>query len=247
MTLFDQNKTNFQIDPSKEYLGELVGEGKKFKDAEALAKGKLESDGFIDRLQRENAEMRADFMRLKEEHDAVPRLQELIDRLSKQPDANSELTPDANAKDQKPAIELKDIESLFENKYQEQRSRERQDDNYRTVQSKLRERYGENYQTHLKTTMDSLGLSESFVENMARENPRAFEQIFMPARSNEGFEAPPPSNRRSDPFAPSVKQRDWKFYEAMRKDPKRVTEYWSPKVQNQMHSDAEALGDAFYS
>ncbi len=244
MTLFDPKTNDFQIDPDKDYMEELVGEGKKYKDPQALAVSRLEADAFIERLKRENAEMRNDFLRLKEEHDAAPRLQELLDKLSTQTDVNSN-QPDVNTED-KPAIDLKEIESLFENKYQEQRSRERQDENYRTVQGKLRERYGDNYSIHLKTQMESLGLSESFVENMARENPRAFEKIFLPANTSESFQAPPASSRRSDPFAPTTKKRDWNYYEAMRKDPKRVAEYWSPKVQNQMHSDSEALGDAFY-
>ncbi len=243
MSLFDPMNTNDSIDPNKNYLEELIGEDKKFKDAEALARGKLEADLFIERLKREQAELRSDFARLKEEHDAVPRLQELIDRISKQPDANSH-QPDANAEDKKPAIDLKEIESLFESKYEERRSKERQDSNYQSVQSKLRERYGENYQNHLKTTMETLGLSQTFVENMAKENPRAFEKIFMPAVTPEGFEAPPHSTKRSDPFAPAVKARNWNYYEDLRK--KDATLYWSPKMQNQMHADSERLGESFY-
>ena len=41
-------------------LFELVGEGKKFKTVEDLAKGKIEADNFIVRLQQEQAELRAE-------------------------------------------------------------------------------------------------------------------------------------------------------------------------------------------
>ena len=44
--------------PQGTSLDQLVGEGKKFTDTEALAKGKFESDLFIKQLQEENATLR---------------------------------------------------------------------------------------------------------------------------------------------------------------------------------------------
>ena len=48
------------IDPAtiENPLETLVGEGKKFKDADALARAAIEKDRFILQLQAENAQMR---------------------------------------------------------------------------------------------------------------------------------------------------------------------------------------------
>src|SRR5690349_8192148 len=46
--------TNDSTDP----FAELVGEGKKYADAAALAKAKKEADSFIEQIKRENAELR---------------------------------------------------------------------------------------------------------------------------------------------------------------------------------------------
>ena len=41
-------------------LTELVGEGKRYATVEALAKGRLDADAFIEQLKRENAGLRED-------------------------------------------------------------------------------------------------------------------------------------------------------------------------------------------
>jgi hypothetical protein len=63
-------------------LEALVGEGKKFKTAEDLARGKLEADNFVKQLQTELATLREDLNgRIK--------LEEFMDRLEKTPTATA--------------------------------------------------------------------------------------------------------------------------------------------------------------
>src|SRR5689334_15076479 len=57
-SLFDTLNALPEIDPAKDYTLELIGEGKKYKDAQAAARALLEKDNFIQRLQAENAEAR---------------------------------------------------------------------------------------------------------------------------------------------------------------------------------------------
>ena len=45
----------FEEPTSPSVLGDLVGDGRKFNDVEALAKGKLEADKFIEQMKQENA------------------------------------------------------------------------------------------------------------------------------------------------------------------------------------------------
>lgn len=238
--LFDQNTTP-SFDDNKDYLEELVGEGKKFKDAQALAKGKAESDAFIESLKREQAQLRDEYLRLREEYNAVPRLQELVDQLS-----NTQLPPSDNNPPNDgipPAIKPEDIENLVSQKINESKVREKEESNYREVQAKLRERFGDNYPIALKSQIESLGLTEDFVNDLARRHPAVFYKTFGLENQNNKdlFQAPPPSTARV--FSPSNRKRDWTYYEELRT--KQPTVYWDPKTQVQLHKDYAEQGDAF--
>jgi len=77
-SLLDSNDSP-QLDSNKAYLEQLVGDGKKFKTAEDLARGKAESDSFIEIMKVRMDELRADHLRLREEHQASAQLKDLID------------------------------------------------------------------------------------------------------------------------------------------------------------------------
>jgi hypothetical protein len=43
--------------------------------------------------------------------------------------------------------------------------------------------------------------------------------------------------------ADAQRKRTWQFYQQLKND--NPSKYWSPKIQAQMHRDADALGDGF--
>src|SRR6478752_10635011 len=69
-----------QIDPNKNYLEELVGEGRKFKSPEELARGKAESDLYIEHMKGRMDELRQDYTKLHNEYNAGPKLKETLDQ-----------------------------------------------------------------------------------------------------------------------------------------------------------------------
>lgn len=244
MTLFEPNKDPQlpQIDESKDYYEEYVGEGKKFKDAKELAKAKATSDAFIEQLKAEQAALRQEYFALREDYNARPALQELIDQL-KTPHTSSDNTT-AND-DVPPALKPEEIEALVARKLQEAELTKKQQENEKTVQAKLKERYGEDYNKYLQNQISNLGLTEEFADNLARNHPQVFIKTFgLDASAKDTFNAPPRGSLQSSFNTPSVK-RDWNYYEAMRKDPKRYQEYWNPKTQLQMIQDKIDLGEAF--
>src|SRR5882762_1576622 len=85
-SLLDNTNLPNQLDSNKAYLEQLVGEGKKFKTAEDLARGKAESDSFIEIMKARMDELRADHLRLREDHQASAQLKDLIDSLQKSKD-----------------------------------------------------------------------------------------------------------------------------------------------------------------
>jgi hypothetical protein len=238
---------NLDVDPNKNYLTELVGEGKKFKSPEELAKGKAASDLYIKQMERRIDEMRQDYLKLREEHNAGPKLQELIDKLAQKQHASSENTLDANdVNNTAPVFDTKQIESLVSSKIQELETSKRQQENYRSVQEKLIERFGPNYKTHLKQHIDELGITDEFANNLALTAPKVFMKTIGldQPQKREGFQAPPRSEERRDNFSPTAgHKRTWSYYQQMKKE--NPTLYYDPKTLVQITKDAVELGDAF--
>jgi len=248
--LLDPNSTqDDQIDPAKNYLQELVGEGKKFRTPEELARGKAESDAYIKTLERGRDELRQDYLKMREENVARAKLEELIGQLeSKQQHQDSSAdTTRPDEKNIQPQWDSKQIESLVSSKIQEHELTRKQEQNFNMVRSKLQERYGNNYQSILKQQIDGLGLTEDFVNNLARQHPSVlFKTLDLDTQVQpNNFQAPPKSSdNRTSSFTPQgPKERTWSYYQELKKaNPKA---YYDPKTQVQMHHDAIALKEKF--
>lgn len=245
--LFQQTQNNEPtIDENKNYLEELVGEGRKFKDVEALAKGKHYSDAMIKVMERQLDDLRAENERNRTELLATTRLQELIDQARSSP--QNPVTPNPNVNDnEKSGLKMEDIESLFSNKLQEHENAKRERENFNTVQNKLKEKYGENFHTHLIEHQKTLGLTAEEINSMARRQPQVLIKAFgldAPAQQNNLFQAPPRSNQRNDNFAPRGEvKRTWSYYQEMKK--KNPGLFHDPQTNIQMQQDYIALGAAF--
>lgn len=236
-----------QLDDTKNYLADLVGEGKKFRTAEELARGKYESDSYIETMKRRQDELREDYLKLKADYDARAKLEELLDLNNiprNQPKSNElPLVTDKES----PKLDPKEIESLVSKQIQEHESNRKQTDNFNIVKNKLIERYGRNYQTVLADQISELGLTEADVDALARKSPNAFFKTMgldQPVKT-ENFQAPPRTQQRSDNFAPrGEKKRSWSYYQELKKSNPRL--YLDPKIAVQMHKDAQEMGEAFY-
>jgi hypothetical protein len=229
------------IDPNKEYLPELVGEGKKYKDPEALAKSRLYADEHIRNLEAEKAELLEDHLKLREEYNKALNLQELLDRLEAK-QSTVDYT-NQNTENNREPLKMDELENFLETKLNARDAKRREEENAQIVQRKLEEHFGSDFNRHLKSQAESLGMTAEEVNKMARTNPKAFERLFLATPTTDLFQAPPASTQRSTTFAPSTTKRDWKYYEKMKVDQPDV--YWQPKTQQQMVADAKALGDAF--
>lgn len=244
--LADDVSTEIKIDPNKDYLAELVGEGKKFKTVQDLARGKYEADVMIASKNRQFDELTQDYLATKKELDAVPRLQELVDRLAKQPPAISE-PPQAKDMDEKPAtIDFDEIKNLAKTTYEELKTSEKEQANISEVRSKLAERFGENYKSVVRAQAQSLGLSKEMVDNLERTSPKAFFNVLgLNETKSETFQTPPRSVQRNDNFAPRTEKRGYSYYQNLRKT--NPTEWLSAKTHNEMMARIAEVGeDAFY-
>ena len=227
----------------RDYLDELVGDGKKFKSAADLAKGKYIADNYILTLQSQLDEMRSDYEKIREENLAKAGLQDLIDRMNIQKPVTKDITL---VPEQKPTIDSKQIEDLIDSRMSQRERTKKESENVQFVKTKLEATLGKEYHEQLQSRMAEVGLSSDQFNQMARNTPKALTKLlelepqFVPSR--DPF-APPRSQVRTDQFKPKTEVRDWAWYQDLKvKEPKK---YYSRETNVQMHKDALALGAAF--
>lgn len=232
----------FQETPPTDYLKELVGEGKKFKTVEDLARGKYEADSTIEIFKRKQDELRSDYQKLQDEYNARAKLEEYIDQMNvNKEQLTSSRTPIANEVI-KP-IEPKQIEDMIAKQLKDNEVSRLRAENSKSVENKLRERYGENYQSFLSTKTQELGLTKEAINSLAENTPKVLITALglNEAPRTDPFQAPP----RSTAFQPTAGQKEhtWSWYQELkRSDPKA---YNDPKTTNQMIKDYETLGQRF--
>lgn len=234
--LFDAGDHD-QLDDTKDFLAEYVGEGKKFKDEKELARGKYESDRFIVKLQSELAEMR-------EELTKGQRLQDLIDKLSKL-EKPAEGLDNQHMNDGQKAPEL-DIEKLVEQKLEQKQAQAKAEANLASVKKALLDKFGASYPEKLTQQAQALGLSQDDVVALAQRSPAAVLKMVgvddKPAQG--GLFTPPTGHQTGGGFTPGTSDRTEAWYSNLKKT--NPGEYWSAKTQSQMHKDAIRLQEKFF-
>ena len=239
-----------ELDPSRDWLEEYVGEGKKFKDAADLAKGKAHSDVFIARLQKEMDGLRTELStRLK--------LEEFMDRMNSNnstvgngqiTQTTATATSDGTATT---ALSPDDIEKVVEQKLRAKEQELRTAQNLSMTKEKLVEAFGENYVAELENRVNTLGLSKDLVNQLAKAEPRALFAMLgltgqQQARQQELLPSAPRGSVNTSSMGLAVPaEKTYKDFEKLRKQ--NPGEYWSAKVQSEIHRQALKLGERFYS
>src|SRR5882672_3792205 len=129
-------------DSNKDFLTELVGEGKKFKDVQALARGKYEADQTVEQMKARLDELRTDYQTLHETREAGATLKDLVDQLRTQKPSEGTFTPPAKDENVQPKSE--DLKALIRSGYEELKASEQAEQNLNIVQQRLKDRYGNN-------------------------------------------------------------------------------------------------------
>jgi hypothetical protein len=254
MNLLDDKQDDLpNLDPNLDPLEALTKPGAKFDKTKyesesdlykAIAKSKLEADQYIDHMKARQDELRQDYLALREQVNAGPKLQELIDRYQSAAQSNNQSNIPQDDDVKPVSFDPAKIEELLEQKLSAREQLRLEEANYKMVESKLTEYYGSDYQRALKQQVDNLGLDKQFVNELARKHPQVLFRTLgldAPKRDND-FQAPITSSQRQDPFAPKTKRTN-AYYQKLRKEQPDI--YRSPKIQDQMYKDALELGDAF--
>lgn len=217
----------------------LVGEGKKFKSPEDLAKAKLESDRFIEQLKEEPKQLREDLERLAEEN-------RLLKEIAKQvKDNGSPAQPEQKTTEsESPVI---DLEARIRETLKKTAEEAKREENINRVSEAMLQAYGsqEKAKEVLVQKASELGVGVEFLQDVAARSPKAFFQTV-------GVNEVPRSQQTSAGStvntaamgSAGTKANTYQWYQQLRKD--NPTLYHSPKIQTQMMNDALAKGEAFY-
>lgn len=245
MNILDTNNQNDpQIDPNKNYLEELVGEGKKFKSPEELARGKAESDMYIEHMKQRHDELREDYRKLHDEYNTGPKLKETLDQYMQElRQSQGNQLPPVQEDKSVPLDETK-LNDLVKQHIAANKQLEAEDTNAKSVESKLQEAYGPNYKQIVSQQISQHGMTADFFNQLARQHPSVLLRTLGidGQQAREGFQSPISSTQRSDPF--NKNKRTEAYYDKMRRE--SPMEYRNPKIQDQMFKDVQEQGEAYF-
>ena len=212
--------------------------GDEKETVKELAKAKIEADRYIKTLEQGRDQLRADYLKAVEAAQTGPQVKELLDQLKLQithtPVTTPQTTDDVNA----PKLDPKQLDDLVSNKLREYEESKKAQENYNSVESKLKETYGSNYREVFQQKVREMGLSMDWAKQTALTYPQVlFKTLGLDRAPAGAFQAPPNSHVRSDNLPHQSNVRDWDFYEKMRRD--NPTQYWNPKTQVQLHQDSK--------
>ena len=209
----------------------LVGEGKKFTSDEEMAKGKVESDAFIIKLQNEQAELR-------EELDKRLSAEETLARIQETSKTSNENTSQVSADN---------VTDLVKQTVQQMSEDETAKVNVMKADSILAAKYGDKRGEVVAAKAKELGVTLEFLEDTAAKSPSAFLGMMgetTPAQPtpNAAVNGSVNTDAMSQVNA-GPKDDSYASFETLRKE--NPKEYFKPETQNKMLRLAAANPD-FY-
>lgn len=233
--LFDETNIEQPVDETKNYLEELVGEGKKFKDVESLAKGKATSDAFIENLQQELAAAR-------QELKTQATMDDILKRLGQAKPENTTVEtnqrePDGNVN------QPEEISKLVQKILDDTTTKQRQEANYQLVVSELEKTYGKAYPQYLNAKLAELGMGKDFATDLARTQPKAFLTLFGSSGPVSDPASGIPRGVNTSSFTNSNGTvRGDKYYSKLRDQMGAIKFNADEKIQQQRWKDIQTLG-----
>lgn len=251
MSVFEEKtEAKETTETSDSYFERLVGEDKKFKTEEDLAKGKWESDEYIQHLKAEVEQMRSDIAK----EDKVNELLELVrsqngqgtqNTTSGQGGGNDNAGGGEDPNDTSSGLTEERLRTLIESTVSEREATSQRQKNLGEVETTLEGAYGEKSGEFLKGKASELGMSLKEMEDVAARNPRAFFQLVGLNQKSSNQSTFVGGSRSTEGDAKTkTGRRNFNYWNELRKTDKK--RYYSPENQHQRFMDAKEQGPAFY-
>ena len=232
-----------QDDPNS-FLEALVGEGKTFKDTAALAKGKAESDKFIEQLKKENKEMLDKMKELEDKANAKAAVSDLLNELK-----NAQKGGESSEPGNQPGISQEDLTRLIDDKLSEADKEKTRKANQAAANAALLKKFNgdaDKASEYLTKKSQELGLSPKAIAALAQTSPQAFGELV--GISPKGT-SNPPVFRGSTPPGNDLDGggvRDTTYYTKLMKEMGVSKFYANKTILNQREQDLQRLGQRFF-
>lgn len=232
----------------EDLLANLVGEGKKFKSVEDLAKGKVESDTFINKLQDENRALRALINNQDDRKRSEDLMEEILARVQKstlsreEPVTNQTQQPPSNQAEQ---LTSRDVESIFHLL----RSKEQENQNLSKAFTRIADKYGTKSEEFLNSKARELGLDLDMLRETARRSPTAFWNLVGENNNPANVSRSPKGSVNSAAVVQSNTSsvRNKAYYDKLKVEVGTRKFVLDRAMQVQMHKDMMELGDSWDS
>lgn len=241
-TPIPQTNNNSEV-PATEALAILVGEGKRYATVEDLAKAKLHADEFIEQLKNEGHELRQDL-------DQRLNAEEMLEEIKKTRDEITAKAAEAGAGATTPGLDKEAISALVSDSIAESDRQKVSEQNILTVDTKMKELYGDKATEVLKKKAAELNVGVDFLKGVAEKSPDAFFNT-IGVSTPKGTTTPgaPTGGTNSEALrvvneGSQVEANTWEHFEKIRKEnPRR---YFSTEVQNKLFEARKNNPEGFY-
>ena len=227
-------------------LAELVGEDKKFKSIDDLAKGKLEADQHIGQLEGEMKLLREQMAELEEAASKKATVSDLVDAVKT---ANKRVDTEGNQRISEEQLQQM-VESIMEGRHEKQTRLA----NFQQANKSVLDKFNGDVEAARAYTAErakQLGLTTDKLRSLGEESPSAFKQLMetQPSTGAQGVTGIPEVhvdrgvNQHSQMVIDG--HRTKAYYDNLKRE-MGPSKYWNDtKIQGAYFKDAQALGARF--
>lgn len=225
-------------------LDQLVGEGKKFKTLDDLAKGKLEADAFIEKLKEENQMALEELTKLQGKEEEGTKIKELLDLVKNQNTESKDNQAEEVDLDAK-------IREILQGVSSEQTAKANRDKGNALVLDKVGGDK-EAAKTFVAERAKQLGLQPKDLADLSERSPEAFAKLIGSENKGQSSTGSLPGGANSQAMGNTSNANETieghhtkAYYDRMRKEMGTRKYLADHRLQNQLMKDAMALGSRF--
>lgn len=231
-------------EPAQVTAEDLVGEGKKFKDSNALAYGKEMADRHITTLEAENQRLRDQAEAFGNQEDLIKELKEEMSK-PKEPSVQAEVTTPSS----ETTLPTQDLQEQIKNMIAADKVEATEKDNITKVTNAMVAKYGENWDREARRIASEKGMSLDVVNLMVARSPDAFLEL---AGIGETSIVNQPSgvtgtiNTEAMAVSKSSGLKDNTYYETKRVEMGDAAFFADIPLQTELLNNAHEMGDTFF-
>lgn len=222
--------------PPDNVASTLVGDGKKFKTVDDLARAKIESDNFIEQLKRENAQARDE---VKKAALADEQLEALRNEIKALREARGEPSRDHT----NPALTIESVKSLVAETITQAERNRTASQNISEANDSMVKQHGslEAAAQAVKARASEVGMTVEALRDIAAKSPTAFAKIMgtEPPKSAEPLSPNRVATERTpNPGGDAPAEGTKAYFDAILKRSRQ--EYFTPRVQQAIWKAVQA-------